>query len=603
MPFAPITRAEDAPRLYRNLAGAEHAAEFMTITFEAEPELAGSCPAVVHVDGTVRPQIVHRDSNPFLHAVLTEYARLTGVSSVINTSFNIHEEPIVCTPEDALRGFLHARLDYLFIEGSLVSLEDNLSLLRDAPTPTMAQGQVRETGAALVEHLWRELHNVRNEASERLRLVEQLHVDCQRYREQIDDLQQRLAEFQEKNEPTAVAARELESGAVQDAGDSNELQYDSADVPVVLETLRRLETRVELLLQEREQTERESEATRSSALQLQIAALQFQKGEAEAAAEARLGVIEEQRRAIEHYRYWRFRERLARLVQPRIGVLYQYPPRQLDIPPRYRKPQIVTATPTISIVTPSYNQGHFIALTLDSVLDQRYPELEYILQDGASTDQTLEVLEQYQGSLSHIDSARDDGFAEALNLGFARSAGEIMAYLNSDDLLLPGALQYVANFFSEHPDVDVVYGHRVVIDEYGEEIGRWVLPPHEDEVLSWADYVPQETLFWRRDLWKATGAHIDASFRFAVDWDLLIRFRDAGARMARLPRFLGAFRVHPHQKTSSEMADVGNVEMNRLRERMHGRPVTHQEIHSALRPYLRKHVAYHKLYRLGLLRY
>src|SRR5207302_369335 len=147
--------------------------------------------------------------------------------------------------------------------------------------------------------------------------------------------------------------------------------------------------------------------------------------------------------------------------------------------------------------------------------------------------------------------------ANGLNVGFEHATGEIMAYLNSDDVLLPGALNYVANYFREHPEVDVVYGHRVVIDEYDQEIGRWVLPGHDDEVLSWADYVPQETLFWRRRIWEDAGGMIDESFRFAIDWDLLIRFRDAGARMARLPRFLGGFRVHPHQKTSKEMADIG----------------------------------------------
>ena len=81
--------------------------------------------------------------------------------------------------------------------------------------------------------------------------------------------------------------------------------------------------------------------------------------------------------------------------------------------------------------------------------------------------------------------------------------------MNSDDLLLPGTLNYVAGYFEKHPDVDVVYGHRVLIDEYDREIGRWVLPPHDDEILSWADYVPQETLFWRRRIWDKTGAAMD----------------------------------------------------------------------------------------------
>ena len=95
-----------------------------------------------------------------------------------------------------------------------------------------------------------------------------------------------------------------------------------------------------------------------------------------------------------------------------------------------------------------------------------------------------------------------------------------MAYLNSDDLLLPGALPTVAAYFAQHPEVEVVYGHRVVIDEAGDEIGRWVLPPHDDKALRWADYIPQETLFWRRSIWGKSGGRMDETFRFALDWEL-----------------------------------------------------------------------------------
>src|SRR5262249_36979350 len=192
--------------------------------------------------------------------------------------------------------------------------------------------------------------------------------------------------------------------------------------------------------------------------------------------------------------------------------------------------------------------GPFLERTLKSVLGQGYPRLEYIVQDGGSTDETAEVLERYRGLLHHCESAPDRGQAHAINLGFGHGTGEILAYLNSDDLLLPGTLHYVAHYFATHPEVDAVYGHRVLIDENDAEVGRWVLPPHNDALLSWADYVPQETLFWRRRIWDKVGASLDETFQFALDWDLLIRFRDAGARFVRLPRFLGGFRVHAQQK-------------------------------------------------------
>jgi glycosyltransferase involved in cell wall biosynthesis len=273
------------------------------------------------------------------------------------------------------------------------------------------------------------------------------------------------------------------------------------------------------------------------------------------------------------------------------------------VPRHYADPLNHTPQQRISVVTASFNQGDFIARTVKSLLEQGYPHLEYIVQDGGSQDGTVAALEPFVASFAHFDSAPDGGFAQGLNLGFQHATGDILAYLNSDDVLLPGALGYVAAYFDAHPDVDVVYGHRVVIDEYDAEIGRWVLPPHDDEVLSWADYVPQETLFWRRKIWEQVGAAVDESFRFAVDWDLLVRFREVGAKMHRLPRFLGGFRVHPHQKTSAEMQSLGNSEMDRIRERCHGRRVSPSEVDSSLRPYLRKHILFHKLYRLGVLRY
>ena len=121
MPFAPATLYEHRHQNYRRVDGADYAAQFMTITFDCTDEMKRSCPAAVHVDGTARPQLVTPTSNPSFHAVLTEYHRLTGIPSVINTSFNMHEEPIVCTPDDAIRAFLQGNLDYLAIGECLVA--------------------------------------------------------------------------------------------------------------------------------------------------------------------------------------------------------------------------------------------------------------------------------------------------------------------------------------------------------------------------------------------------------------------------------------------------------------------------------------------------
>jgi glycosyltransferase involved in cell wall biosynthesis len=254
-------------------------------------------------------------------------------------------------------------------------------------------------------------------------------------------------------------------------------------------------------------------------------------------------------------------------------------------------------------VTPSLNQGEFLERTLCSVLGQGYPALEYLVQDGLSSDETAAILERYRPALHRCESAADRGQAHALNRAFRHAGGEILAYLNADDLLLPGALACVARYFTSHPAVDVVYGHRVLIEDQDREIGRWVLPPHEDDVLLWRDYVPQETLFWRRGLWERVGARMDEDYHFALDWELLLRFRAAGARFARLPRFLGAFRVHGRQKTSTLIDGVGQAEIGRLLRRCHGRAVSEEEVQRRVRPYLRRHLACQRLYQLGLLRY
>ena len=167
--------------------------------------------------------------------------------------------------------------------------------------------------------------------------------------------------------------------------------------------------------------------------------------------------------------------------------------------------------------------------------------------------------------------------------------------------MLPGTLAYVARYFLENPEVDVVYGHRIYINSNGFEVGRCVLPPHHAEALKWADYVPQETLFWRRRVWETVGP-IDQSFEFALDWEFLLRSQKAGFRFARLPRFLACFRVHDEQKSSSLM-QIGEKEMSQLRAEYLGEAPGVFEIDQALRGYLLQQALFDGLYRAGMLRY
>lgn len=285
-----------------------------------------------------------------------------------------------------------------------------------------------------------------------------------------------------------------------------------------------------------------------------------------------------------------------------LGVLRQYPPRAIKLPPAPAS-QPLFARLGFCILTPSYAQGRFIERTLRSVLDQSYPKLRYGVQDGGSKDETPAILERYSRQLAYHDSRPDQGQAHAINTGFTHlkpERDEIMAWLNSDDILLPGTLDYVAAYFAKNPDIDAVYGHRIIIDENDREVGRWFMPHHTDETLQWVDYVPQETLFWRASAWAKVGG-LDESFQFALDWSFLLKLEKAGCKIKRLPRFLGAFRVHNSQKTHLNIDSIGIKEMDALRP-MREMPLLEaaKHIRNAVIRETRKSAMIYQLWRLGI---
>ena len=292
----------------------------------------------------------------------------------------------------------------------------------------------------------------------------------------------------------------------------------------------------------------------------------------------------------------KLRARARHWSAPRLGVLRQHAPTELRVPRHQLYLRPPRNPPTIALVTPSYNQGEFVERTIRSVFDQAYPALEYVVQDGGSDDSTHAVLDRYRDRLTACVSEPDDGQADAINRGFANTSGEFMGWLNSDDMLLPGALAAVARHFVKHPETDLVYGHRAVIDEDDRQVGSWIVPPHDDWPLELADFVPQETMFWRRSLWEAAGGRLDPRYHYALDWELLLRFKDAGARMVRLPYVMGAFRLHADQKTTTRL-DVAATDTDRLLAGR-GAPSAHEDRLKLLRPYLRRHVGSHTAHRL-----
>ena len=203
----------------------------------------------------------------------------------------------------------------------------------------------------------------------------------------------------------------------------------------------------------------------------------------------------------------------------------------------------------ITVVTPSYNQGQFLEATMLSVLRQDYPSLEYIVMDGGSTDASRDIIDHYSRHLSYWNSGPDGGQAAALAEGFARASGEILCWVNSDDILLPGALRHVATLFASKPGADFIYGNRLLIDASGAVIGRHVWP-YVVTRWHWAEGQPmaQEACFWRRRLYEEAGG-IDRNKAYIMDYDLFFRMWKSG-RFRKSSRFLGAARMHEDTKTS-----------------------------------------------------
>lgn len=207
--------------------------------------------------------------------------------------------------------------------------------------------------------------------------------------------------------------------------------------------------------------------------------------------------------------------------------------------------------PRISIVTPSFNQGKYLEATIQSVLGQGYADLEYIIMDGGSTDESPDIIRRYSERLAYWTSEPDRGQADAINRGFTRATGEILGWINSDDSYEPGALNKVAAVFQYHPEVNFVYGEGWYIDEAGQRIGpcnfvRRSFPP---VYIANKDPILQQAAFWRRSLWEQVGP-LDESYHWVFDWDWFIRAHRQ-TKFYYLPEFLGNYRIQPLAKTRS----------------------------------------------------
>jgi Glycosyl transferase family 2 len=219
--------------------------------------------------------------------------------------------------------------------------------------------------------------------------------------------------------------------------------------------------------------------------------------------------------------------------------------------------------PRIALVTPVFNSAKYIEATIRSVLMQDYPNLDYFIADGGSTDGTVDIIRKYEDELSGWISEPDRGMYDALNKGFARTSGEIMGWISATDMLHIGGLRVVGSVFRELPQVAWITGRPTTFDEAGQTVGifnlmRW----SRYRFLAGANkYIQQESTFWRRSLWEEAGGQVDDSRRIASDFELWVRFF-RHAQLYTVDALIGGFRLHAVSLGMQQIAECNRIQQS-----------------------------------------
>lgn len=210
--------------------------------------------------------------------------------------------------------------------------------------------------------------------------------------------------------------------------------------------------------------------------------------------------------------------------------------------------------PRITIVTPSFNQAKYLPETIESVIKQDYPNLEYIIIDGGSTDGSVDVIKRYERHLAYWVSEKDSGQSEAINKGFKKATGELFTWVNSDDVLLPGSLQTVAEYYGKCNQPDIITGNVVYIDDKG-RITRFLRLPRQSRFFFFRGvwHASAPAIFFKSSLFQSVGG-VHVHYHLCMDFDLWMRMMNKGARIVHTPRFLGGYRWHHEAKTAQYLA-------------------------------------------------